>query len=94
MKTLVIQQKNKKNLEFVSLSESHFYQCLLRDLEFAPEDENLIKKLAFKEMLQEMFETVMKDKNVHIEYESTKEKEALLETVLKKLQTMKEIEIH
>ena len=41
-----------------------------------------------------MFEAIMKDKNVQIEYETSKEKEALLETVLKKLQTLKEIEIH
>lgn len=94
MKSVMIQQKNGKNLECLSLSEPHFYQHLLRDLEFAPEDEHLIHQLAFKELLQEMFEAVMKDKNVQIEFETSKEKEALLETVLKKLQTLKEIEIH
>ena len=94
MKSMMIQQKNGKNFECLSLSETHFYQHLLRDLEFAPEDEHLIHQLAFKVLLQEMFEAIMKDKNVQIEYETSKEKETLLETVLKKLQTLKEIEIH
>ena len=93
MKSMMIQQKNGTKLECVSLLESHFYQLLLRDLEFAPEDEKIIKKLAFKEMLQEMYEAVVQDKNVRIEYESTSEKEQLLKSVLEKIQTIKDIEI-
>ena len=94
MKKITIHLKNEKAMTNISLSEHHFYQLLLRDLEFDPKDEPLIKKLAFKEMLQEMYEAVIKSNRVQIEFESTKEKEELLEMVIHKLQAQKELEIY